>query len=70
MTMAKRSQPGQGAKCFIYVMGPAGKYADDFVSAHGQTAICGPNAQEDFADTMWPVVVKVSPSVQSLRIEQ
>ena len=32
--------------------------------SYGQiSAGCGPNLREDFADTIWPVVVKVKPAV-------
>ena len=60
----QRSTPGQGEQCFIYVLGRADQYADSVVPSYGQiSAGCGPNIREDFAETTWPVVVKVKPHV-------
>ena len=60
----RRSTPNQGEQCFIYVLGRADQHADSMVPSYGQiSAGCGPNIGEDFADTMWPVVVKFKPSV-------
>ncbi len=58
-----RSQPGTGENCLIYVLGAANEHADSIVPHHGETAICGPNLGEDFANTRWPVVLKVKPGV-------
>ena len=60
----RRSEPGKGPPCMIYVLGPASKHADSIVPAFGETAGCGPNLREDFAaDTMWPVVIKAKVEV-------
>ena len=60
----RRSTPGQGEQCFIYVLGRADDHADSIVPSYGQiSAGCGPNENEDFADTIWPVVVKVKDHV-------
>ena len=57
----RRSTPGQGQQCFVYVLGRADEHADSIVSRYGKiTAGCGKNLNEDFAETTWPVVVKVS----------
>ncbi len=59
-----RSAPGTGEPCFIYVLGRADQFADSIIPGFGQiTAGCGPNLGEDFARTMWPVVVKIKPTV-------
>ena len=59
-----RSEPGTGEPCFIYVLGRAEQFADSIIHGYGQiTAGCGPNLREDFARTMWPVVVKIKPTV-------
>ncbi len=59
-----RSAPGTGEPCFIYVLGRAEQFADSIVPGFGQiTAGCGPNLGEDFARTMWPVVVKIKPTI-------
>ena len=60
----QRSTPGQGQQCFIYVLGRGDEHADSIVSRYGRiTAGCGGNLNEDFAETRWPVVVKVKPHV-------
>ncbi len=60
----RRSTPGQGQQCFIYVLGRADEHADSIVPSYGQiSAGCGGNVGEDFAETAWPVVVKVKPHV-------
>ena len=60
----QRSVPGQGQQCLVFVMGRADKHADSIVPSYGQiSAGCGPNLGEDFAETHWPVVVKVKPHV-------
>ncbi len=62
--MVERSTPGQGQQCFIYVMGRADEHADSIVPSYGQiSAGCGPNLREDFAETRWPMIVKVKPYV-------
>ncbi len=63
-TGPRRSTPGQGEQCFIYVLGRADEHGDSIVPSYGRiTAGCGPNENEDFSDTRWPVVVKVKPDV-------
>ena len=60
----RRSIPGQGDQCLIYLLGRADDHADSIVPSYGQiSAGCGPSPNEDFADTIWPVVVKVKPAV-------
>ncbi len=62
--MAERSTSGQGQQCLIYVMGRADEHADSIVPSYGQiSAGCGPNLREDFAETRWPMIVKVKPYV-------
>ena len=61
---AMRSTPGQGQQISIYVLGQADEHADSIVPSYGAiTAGCGPNLREDFAETKWPVVIKVKPEV-------
>ncbi len=60
----QRSMTGQGQQCFIYVLGRADQHADSMIPSYGRiTAGCGPNLGEDFAETHWPVVIKVKPHV-------
>ena len=59
----RRSLPGTGDDCLIYVLGSASEHADTIVPRIGDSAICGPNRGEDFAHTIWPVVIKVKPGV-------
>ena len=60
----RRSTPGQGEQCFIYVLGRADEHGDSIVPSYGKiTAGCGPSLDEDFAETIWPVVVKAKPHV-------
>ncbi len=60
----QRSTPGQGQQCIIYMIGRADRFADSVVPGYGQiSAGCGPSPNEDFADTNWPVIVKVKPTV-------
>ena len=60
----RRSTPGQGQQCLIYMLGRADEYADSVVPGYGQiSAGLGPSPNEDFADTNWPVIVKVKPTV-------
>ncbi len=67
----RRSTPGQGQQCFIYMLGRADRFADSVVHGYGQiSAGCGPNLREDFADTIWPVVVKVKPTVTESDLTQ
>ena len=61
----QRSRLGKGEDCLIYVLAGA-EQADSCVPRHGETAICGPNLGEDFANTRWPVVVKVKLGVSDL----
>ncbi len=59
-----RSEPGTGESCYVYVLGRAEQFADSMIPSYGQiTAGCGPNLGEDFTRTMWPVVVKIKPTV-------
>ena len=59
-----RSAAGNGDACYIYVLGQANEYADSIVPSYGKiTAGCGPNLGEDYASTIWPVVVKIKPAV-------
>ena len=67
----KRTEPGKGKPVFIYVLGRASEYADSIVPAYGEiSAGCGPNLREDFADCMWPVVIKVTPEVPEADLVQ
>jgi len=50
-------------------MGEAKGMSDDIVPAYGETAICA-SSGEDFAATLWPVVIKVKNSVQKDRLIQ
>ncbi len=67
----RRAEPGQGDMVQIYVIGPADKHADSVVPGYGQiSAGCGPNIGEDFAETRWPVVVKVKLDVPKRELAQ
>ncbi len=67
----KRTEPGKGKPVSIYVLGRASEYADSIVPAYGEiSAGCGPNLREDFADCMWPVVIKVKPEVPEVDLVQ
>ncbi len=60
----RRSTPGQGQQCLIYMLGRADGFADSVVPSYGQiSAGLGPSPNQDFADTIWPVIVKVKPAV-------
>ena len=60
----RRSTPGQGQQCLIYMLGRADRFADSVVPGYGQiSAGLGPSPNEDFANTIWPVIVKVKPAV-------
>ncbi len=60
----QRSITDQGQQCFIYVLGRADQHADSMIPSYGRiTAGCGPNLGEDFAETHWPVVIKVKRAV-------
>lgn len=59
-----RSEPGEGDPCYIFVLGRADRHADSLIGSYGKiSAGCGPNLNEDFAVTNWPVVVKVKPTI-------
>jgi len=46
------------------MLGRADRFADSVVPGYGQiSAGMGPSLNEDFADTIWPVIVKVKPAV-------
>ena len=67
----KRSEPGRGDMVKIYVLGRADKHADSMIPSYGQiSAGCGPNIGEDFAETRWPVVVKVELGVPDEELAQ
>ncbi len=66
-----RSEFGKGEKVWIYVLGPASEFADGIVPAFGKiSAGCGPNLGEDFANCIWPVVVKVKTSIPDQKLVQ
>ncbi len=67
----KRSDPGAGDFVQIYVLGRADEHADSVVPSFGKiSAGCGPNIGEDFAETRWPVVVKVKTHVGKTELAQ
>ena len=67
----KRSEPGRGDMVNIYVLGRADKHADSMIPSYGRiSAGCGPNIGEDFAETRWPVVVKVELGVPDEELAQ
>ena len=68
---SKRSDPGQGDIVSIYVLGRADEHADSVVPSFGEiSAGCGPNFGEDFAETIWPVVVKAKMHVGKTELAQ
>ena len=59
-----RSEPGKGERVNIHVIDHARNTEDDIVGTFGKiSGGCGPTVGEDFADTHWPIVVKVKLSV-------
>ncbi len=71
LTGPRRAEPGHGDIVQIYVMGRADQHADSIVPSYGQiSAGCGPNIGEDFAETRWPVVVKVKLDVPKKELAQ
>lgn len=67
--IGKRSEIGLGSICGIYVLGPAEKFGDSIVRAHGDTAMSGSRG-EDYAITTWPVVVKAKAEVTAQQLSQ
>ena len=67
--MSNRSQIGQGKQVKIFVAGPAEEFSDSMIGNFHGTAICSSQG-EDFASTMWPVVVKVQAGVTQRQLVQ
>ena len=64
------SQSETGEMIGIYLLGPATEeFCDNYVGVHGQTAICG-SIGEDFANTAWPIVVKVKAEVTQAELSR
>jgi hypothetical protein len=67
----RRSEPGKGDDCDIYALGRADKFADSCVPSYGRiSAGMWKSRNEDFADTIWPVVVKVKLEVTDYELVQ
>ncbi len=66
----RRSSPGRGRKCSIYLLDEARNWKiDEFYGRlRGSTAISG-SVDEDYASSSWPVVVKVHSGVTHRRFE-
>jgi hypothetical protein len=65
-----RSQSEKGEIIGIYLLGPATEeFCDSYIGACGQTAVCGA-VGDDFANTVWPVVVKVKAEVTQAELSQ
>ena len=67
--MSDRSPIGQGKQVRIFVAGPAEEFSDSMIGSFHNTAICSSQG-EDFASTMWPVVVKVQAGVTQRQLVQ
>lgn len=67
--MANRSEPGKGEIVGIYILGPAERWCDSVVGGYNKTAMCG-SAGEDYADSGWPIVVKVKAKVSRSELSQ
>lgn len=67
--MAGRSETGLGNICGIYVLGPAETFADSDHPGYGETSIFARHG-EDYAATVWPVVVKAKAEVSAEQLSQ
>ncbi len=65
----QRSGQGKGPPCGIYLLDDATRWIGDgfYGQIHGATAISG-GVNEDFAQSRWPVVIKVHPDVRRLKL--
>ena len=66
--MAERSRPGLGSICGIYVLGPL-SMAGRGNPGYGETVMYSHHG-EDYANTMWPVVVKAKAAVTAEQLAQ
>ncbi|MGE5443326.1 MAG: hypothetical protein ACM3SR_01835 [Ignavibacteriales bacterium] len=66
--MANRSEPGKGEIVGIYLLDST-KICDSVIGAYNKTALCV-SAGEDYADSVWPIVVKVKPVVSRSELSQ
>ncbi len=66
--MAKRSEPGKGEVVGIYTLDNT-DCCDSVVGAFNKTALCY-SAGEDYADSEWPIVVKVKAKVSRSELSQ
>jgi hypothetical protein len=65
----KRSREGQGHPCGIYLLDDSTRWMGDgfYGTIQGATAISG-GANEDFARSRWPIVIKVHPGVSRKKL--
>ncbi len=61
-----RSEPGKGEHVRLWVMGLEENFADDVITPMDGICRCGGIPVEDFADCMWPVVVKAKLCVSKI----
>jgi hypothetical protein len=68
-TKTRRSNPGAGPLCGIYLVDDADRWLGDhfYGQVHADTAISGA-VGEDFASSRWPVVVKIHAGVRRQRL--
>lgn len=55
-----RSEPGKGDDVYLSVMGPPQEFQDNIVTALNGVC-CISSINEDYANCMWPIVLKIKP---------